>query len=165
MSRVREPDRPPGSADDALARLFELAVVLFEAMEDGLAERRLSRSRAEVLWRLYHQGPMTQRELSEALRCTPRNVTGLLDALQADGYAKREPHPSDRRASLANLTERGSETAAALDAEHHAGARYLFDGVPAKDVATFLAVLERVLDRLRAAGAGQSPPGPPAPPA
>jgi DNA-binding MarR family transcriptional regulator len=145
---------PEVTPDDALGRLFELAVVLFEAMEDGLAERRLSRSRAEVLWRLYHQGPMTQRELSEALRCTPRNVTGLLDALQADGYATRGPHPTDRRASLASLTERGTATVAALDEEHHAAASYLFDGVSPADLTNLVATMDLVLARLRATGAG-----------
>ena len=59
------------SATGALERLFELALVLAEAMERGLAERGLTRARAEVLWRLGRQSPVTQRELSQALQCTP----------------------------------------------------------------------------------------------
>jgi DNA-binding MarR family transcriptional regulator len=136
---------------DALDRLFELAVVLFEAMERGLADRRLSRPRAEVLWRLYHQGPMTQRELSEALKCTPRNVTGLLDALQADGLASRGPHPTDRRATLVSLTEQGTTTVAALQTEHQAGADFLFGDVPAADLTSFVNTADQVLARLREA--------------
>jgi DNA-binding MarR family transcriptional regulator len=47
---------------------------------------------------------MTQRQLSEALQCSPRNVTGLVDALGSDGLAERGAHPTDRRASLVALT-------------------------------------------------------------
>jgi len=48
----------------ALERLFELAVVLVDAMDRGLSARGLTRARAELIWRLQRQGPMTQRELS-----------------------------------------------------------------------------------------------------
>jgi DNA-binding MarR family transcriptional regulator len=148
---------PGAQADEALARLFELAVVLFEAMERGLADRRLSRARAEVLWRLYHRGPMTQRELSQALNCTPRNVTGLLDALQADALVSRGPHPTDRRAVLVGLTEAGTGIVAALNTEHHEGAGYLFGDVPAADLASFVTTVDHVLARLRQADPASNP--------
>ncbi|MBT2490741.1 winged helix DNA-binding protein [Streptomyces sp. ISL-96] len=38
----------------------------------------------------------------------------MLDALQADGYVAREPHPTDRRATLVSLTEVGRTAAAGL---------------------------------------------------
>jgi DNA-binding MarR family transcriptional regulator len=95
----------------ALERLFELAILTTDVMEGGLAERGLTRARAEVLWRLHRQGPMTRRELSEAMRCTPRNVTGLVDALERDGYVTRGRHPTDRRATIVTLTERGAKVA------------------------------------------------------
>src|SRR5690348_10317039 len=94
---------------DALERLFELGLLLAESMEHGLEEWGLTRARAELLWRLHqHVGTtMTQRELSEALQCMLCNVMGLVDALEADGFVTRGPHPSDRRATLVKLTERG----------------------------------------------------------
>ncbi len=55
----------------AVERLFELVVLLADGMERGLAERGLSRARAQLLWRLGQRGPMTQRDLSRALSCTP----------------------------------------------------------------------------------------------
>jgi DNA-binding MarR family transcriptional regulator len=45
---------------------------------------------------------MTQRELSQALDCPP-NVTGLLDTLEASAFVARQPHPTDRRATLSQL--------------------------------------------------------------
>ena len=135
--------------DVALERLFELAAVLGDAMDGGLAEEGMSRARAEVVWHLHHHGPATQRELSQALRCTPRNVTGLLDALQAGGYVARGPHPTDRRATIVTLTERGNATATAWRAGYRDLAGRLFHDVPAADLTTFAATMDHVLRQLR----------------
>ena len=148
------------SATGALERLFELALVLGEAMERGLAERGLTPARAELLWRLGRRGPLTQRELSQALQCTPRNVTGLVDALEADGFVRRGAHPTDRRATLVELTEQGQTAAAAMDAGHQQFAALLFADLTDADLTSFVAALDRVLVRLReAAAAGAGEPG------
>jgi DNA-binding MarR family transcriptional regulator len=133
----------------AFARMFELGVLLTEAMDHGLGEQGLTRSRAEVIWRLHHLGPVTQRVLSDALRCTPRNVTGLVDALGASGHVARRPHPTDRRATLVTLTRRGRATAVAWQrAYQELAARALAD-LDAADIANLTAALDRVLERLR----------------
>jgi DNA-binding MarR family transcriptional regulator len=138
-------------ADQALMRLFELTVRLGEEMEKGLVERGLTRARAAVVWQLHQQGPVTQRTLSQALRVSPRNVTGLLDALEAGGYVTRGRHPTDRRATLVSLTEQGAAAAARLHADYEMGARVLLGDIPPADLTTFVSVLDHVLDRLRAA--------------
>jgi DNA-binding MarR family transcriptional regulator len=146
-----EPTAPRSRAtEDAYERLFELAVLLTDAMDNGLAERGLTRARAELLWRLHHHGPMTQRDLSEALRCTPRNVTGLLDALQTDGHVARGPHPTDRRATLVTLTDQGRSLLERLHADHEQSAHDLFADLPAAGLNGFLATLDQILTRLRA---------------
>jgi len=89
-------------------------------MERGLVERGLTRARARVIWQLYHHGSVTQRELAQALGVTPRNVTGLIDVLAEDGFVARGPHPTDRRATVVTLTEKGSSVAATLHAEEQA---------------------------------------------
>lgn len=136
--------------ETAYERMFELAVVLSDAMDQGLAERGLNRSRAELLWRLHHQGPTTQRDLSEALRCTPRNVTGLLDALQANGLVERAAHPTDRRATLVTLTGQGRSLLGELHTRQQASASELFAEISAGDLESFLATLDHVLAALRA---------------
>lgn len=144
-------ERPHQTEDAARAaeRLFELAAVLGAAMDGWLAERGLTRARAEVLWRLRDQGPMTQRELSQALRCSPRNVTGLIDALQAGGLVTREAHPTDRRAILATLTTRGAATAAEMRARHEQTANALFADLQPTELTSFATALDRVLARIR----------------
>jgi DNA-binding MarR family transcriptional regulator len=132
----------------ALERLYELALLLADGMERGLAERSLSRSRAELLWRLRARSPMTQRELSQALRCTPRNVTDLVDALEAAGLVARGPHPTDRRATLVSLTDQGKAAAARLQAEYRQFGAELFGDLSPAELASFVKVVEHTLGRL-----------------
>ena len=47
--------------------------------------------------------------LSEALGVTARNVTTLVDALEDEQLVKRLAHPTDRRATLIELTPKGLE--------------------------------------------------------
>lgn len=148
------PGAPP--FPEVLERLFELAAVLGGAMDRGTAERGLTRARATVLWYLHREGPTTQRALSDILRVTPRNVTGLLDGLQGSGHVTRSPHPTDRRATLVSLTEQGQATVNRLRGEYQGLGARLFDGVPDGDLDAFSRVLHQVVDRLQylASGAG-----------
>ena len=47
--------------------------------------------------------PPHQRELSQILKCTPRNVTGLVDALQTAGFVER---PADELAAFSAVLAR-----------------------------------------------------------
>lgn len=132
----------------ALDRVFELAGRLGRLMEQALAERGLTTARAELLFVLDQRGPVVQRELAEALHRTPRHVTGLVDLLEEQGWVARGPHPTDRRATLVSLTARGSAAAAQMDTERRAAAQSLFGDLSAADLAAFVVVADRVLDRL-----------------
>ena len=118
-------------------------------MQHGLAERGLSLARAGLIWELQEHGARTQRDLSRALRVTPRNITGLVDSLEADGLAERSSHPSDRRATLVVLTEKGRNLAAIMRREQDDFAQLLFADASADDLATFVAMLDHVLARVR----------------
>src|SRR5205814_419825 len=95
----------------------------------------------------------TQRELSQLLRCTPRNVTDLVDTLEGTGLVTREAHPTDRRATIVTLTRRGKSEVARIQAGSQALAGTLFAGVSSADLSTFQAVLDVVLARLDATAA------------
>src|SRR5947207_13852263 len=96
-------------ASRALEGLLELVGILADSMQRELDTLGLTRARAEVVWRLAWQGSMTQKDLSRALQCTPRNVTGLLDALENSRLVVRRPHPNDRRATLVSLKVPGTQ--------------------------------------------------------
>jgi DNA-binding MarR family transcriptional regulator len=101
------------------------------------------------LWELHQRGPSTQRELADALRVSPRNITGLVDALAATGFVSRQPHPRDRRATLVHFTEHGAEVARRLESDQQEFARVLFEGMSASHFTGLVHGLDAVLDRLR----------------
>src|SRR5260221_3961777 len=115
-------------------QLFDLAVVLGEVMSNRLAEHGLTPARAEVLWVLHGTGPRTQRELSRILKCTPRNVTGLVDALQAAGFVERTAHPTDRRAFMVRLNEQGQVLIARWGTDRQHGTAHVLGGMPAREL-------------------------------
>jgi DNA-binding MarR family transcriptional regulator len=137
--------------DRAMDQLFDLAVVLGDVMNGRLAEHGLTPARAEVLWLLHRSGPRTQRELSQLLKCTPRNVTGLVDALERAEFVERTAHPSDRRAVVVRLSESGQSLIADWGTDRESGTAQVLGGIPEGDLAVFSAVLAEVLARLRAA--------------
>src|ERR1700753_4357503 len=133
----------------ALDRVLELTVLLNRDMTDSLAREGLTESRAHLLWQLQQRGPCTQRALAADLHVTPRAITALVDGLAATGFVTREPHPSDRRATLVTFTERGRGTAQALRDGHVRLARQLVAGLPEDAFDGFDAALLHVLTRLR----------------
>lgn len=53
------------------------------------------------------EGKTSAKSLSEALKVTPPNVTGIIDRLVARGIVTREENPDDRRVTLLKVTEQG----------------------------------------------------------
>lgn len=67
----------------------------------------LSYPRRRVLEALESGGPLIMRDLAGALGMTARNITAIVDALEAAGFVARRRHPTDRRATLIELTDAG----------------------------------------------------------
>lgn len=130
--------------------MLELVVVLDDDMARANTALGLTPARTHLLWELGRRGPVTQRVLADALKVTARAVTGLVDALVAQGLVTREAHPTDRRATLVTLTRRGATLVAKLERDHKRLARALFASMPAGELDSFARGLAAVVDRLRA---------------
>ena len=70
---------------------------------------KLSISRAALVAAVVDVAPERVRmgDLSSALGVTARNITTIVDALEREGLLVRKPDPTDRRAILLELTEKG----------------------------------------------------------
>jgi DNA-binding MarR family transcriptional regulator len=75
---------------------------------------------------------------------TPRNVTALVDALEAQGLVTRRPHPVDRRALLVAPTRAGRTMAAGMERGYERMTETMLAGFTEPE----LADLERVVARL-----------------
>lgn len=139
-------------SDDVLLfdRLLEVAVLLQQDMAQSLTGRGLTTARTHLLWVLHRLGPSTQQALASALDVSPRNVTGLVDALEQHGYLTRRPHPRDRRAVLVDLTDAGRGTVEQMQADRLAVELALVDGLGAAQLEHLLQGLDTVISRLHA---------------
>lgn len=132
---------PPAVLDQVL-HLATLVGTDLARFED---ESGLTTSRAHLLWVLGAAGPSTQQSLASALNVSARNVTGLVDGLGASGHVSREPHPTDRRATLVTPTAKGERAIRELRESHEQLARQLFAHVPADRLAVFAATLDETI--------------------
>ncbi len=57
-------------------------------------------------------GPRPMRELVETFRHDPSYLTSVIDLMERRGVARREPHPTDRRAKRVVMTEEGERVLA-----------------------------------------------------
>ena len=124
--------------------------MLNDDMARAIAGLGLTLPRTHLIWELGQRGPVPQRVLADALRVTPRAVTGLVDALVADGLVSRELHPTDRRATLVTLSARGKKLVAQLERDHKLLACTLFAPMSRRELDGFARGLAGVIDRLRA---------------
>lgn len=136
------------SGTHVLDSLLAISRILEADQERELDRRGLTVPRTHLMWVLFHEGPQTQVHLAEQLGVTPRYVTTLVDALDATGLARREPHPTDRRAVLVDLTERGLSMMETMDAEHEQLGAALIDGLDGETVAAAIRALDHVRGRL-----------------
>lgn len=115
----------------------------------SFAGTELTTSRVHLLWIVHHAGPSTQQTLAAALEVSPRNITGLVDALEAAGYVERMPHPTDRRATLVTLTDLGTRTMRTMSGQREQLAADLVDGLDAAERAALAAGLEHLAERFQ----------------
>jgi DNA-binding MarR family transcriptional regulator len=98
-------------------------------------------ARMKTLHALDCHGPQIMSSLRDELGVTARSVTALVDALEADGMVRRVPHPSDRRATIIELTATGQRTIKGQFEAHAERAAQLFDRLDPADQHELLRLL------------------------
>src|SRR5579862_619355 len=99
----------------AVTSLMRVQQILLARLNDALAPVELTFARYEALMLLYlsRAGSLPLGKIGARLQVHPTSVTNLIDGLEKLGYAVRTPHPEDRRTTLAAITDRGRDVAAA----------------------------------------------------
>ena len=136
------------TAIDVFDRLLQVALLIQDDMARSFAGSSLTPARTHLLWVLQHLGPSTQQALATELKVSPRNVTGLVDALEGGGFVSRLPHPTDRRAILVTLTDQGSQTMTRMQQERAQLAAELVADLTTVQLAQLRTGLDSVVGRL-----------------
>lgn len=77
---------------DAVLRHFELSFARFELL---------------TLLSFTKSGALPMNKIGRRLQVHPTSVTSTVDRLEAQGFASRRPHPSDRRTTLVEISPAG----------------------------------------------------------
>lgn len=137
------------SGERLFDQLLEVSLLLQDDMTRSMSALGLTVTKTHLLWQVQQNGPSTQQRLATELGVSPRHVTGLVDSLEADGFAYRQPHPHDRRAVLVGLSPKGEATMTQMQEQRRQGAEQLVKDLKAGEVAQLEQSLDVVLARLR----------------
>ena len=125
-----------------------------------LAPLGLHPGQEALLLELARTGPRIQAQLSEALGCEPPSVTLMTRKLEASGHVRRSPAPSDRRASVVELTDSGAALAERVKELWCALAEETVAGLPEQTVADLPGVLGALTANVDTRRARHDEPGP-----
>ncbi|MGK5553773.1 nitroreductase/quinone reductase family protein [Actinomadura kijaniata] len=134
---------------DALNQAIRLLSLRHRARASALlAPLGLHPGQEALLLELARTGPMIQAQLSEALGCEPPSVTLMTRKLEAAGHLRRTPAPSDRRASVVELTDSGRGLADQVKELWRVLAEETVAGMPAETVAALPGILRTLTDNV-----------------
>src|SRR6478609_1419592 len=108
----RERGWPAGSHFRAMLSISQVQDMLAAHSADHLTRHHLTGPRHEALAVLYfsREGQMSLGKLGQRLMVHPTSVTAVVDTLERLGFVERVAHPSDRRQTLARITDLGRTT-------------------------------------------------------
>jgi DNA-binding MarR family transcriptional regulator len=140
------------SAAKLVAQTARFATGFLRWMEtrscDGLNYARL-----RLLQALHCGGPAIMRDLGTQLGTSPRNMTAIVDALEEAHLVVRRRHPTDRRATLIELSPEGAREAEDLGPRIDALSEIFADLSPAERE-QFSSVLSKLRRAIRDREAG-----------
>ena len=126
----------------AVTSLMRAQQIMLARVEEVLRPHGLTFARYELLMLLLfsRNGSLPLSRIGDRLQVHPASVTNVVDRLEQQGLVRRAPHPSDRRATLAELTAAGRDLAAAATDDLNR-AVFTAPGLSGDDVATLVSVL------------------------
>lgn len=98
----------------------------------------------EVLEVLYHRGDLTVGAITKLIMSTPGNVTVVIRNLKRDGYITSFPDPSDKRASILSLTDKGKELIEKVFPAHAKNFEGYFEALSDEETNTLFTLLRKL---------------------
>jgi len=95
--------------EDLADRLHSVAIRLLRVVRVEDAATGIAPARLSALSVIVFGGPVSLRDLARAEQVRPPTMSRIVDALEAQGLARRKVNPRDRRAVVIEATEKGAE--------------------------------------------------------
>jgi len=93
----------------AVTSIVRAQQIVLQRIDTVLRPLDLTFARYEILTLLSFtkRGSLPMTRMGALLQVHPTSVTSAVDRLESQGFVERLPHPTDRRAVLASITEAG----------------------------------------------------------
>jgi len=98
-----------GPAAEDVAALRGAVLILARRLRHQQAGDELSPSEAAVMGRVGRSGPMTPGQLAKSEHVQPPSMTRIIERLEARGFLRRDPDPTDRRQVFVSRTPAGDD--------------------------------------------------------
>jgi DNA-binding MarR family transcriptional regulator len=148
------PDTIAGLGETERRRALVAQTALFAAAflrwTDARSCGGLTYTRLRLLEALHCGGPAIMRELGVQLGVSPRNMTAMVDALEDASLVVRRPHPTDRRATLVELSPAGTQEAEQALAPRLDAVAELFAVLSPEEQRQFFSALSRLVQAIGA---------------
>ena len=142
------------TATGILGRIARIAPLVEAEMDRVFKPHGLTGADFVVLAGLRRSGKpyqLTPTALSRAMMVSSGGTTKRLDRLEARGYIRRDPDPTDRRGTLVTLTNAGLAKIDNIEAEHVANEKRLVAALSPNQRDTLTQLLRKLLVALEPA--------------
>lgn len=143
-------DAPAPTATDLAQAIASFTSTFDRWARSLVAADAPSYPRLKLLYALHCDGPQRMADLASTLEVTPRSVTALVDGLEREALVRRQPHPTDRRATMIELTAEARQ-AVERSMEHQVAIASLFETLDESDRRSLLRLTNVLDERMRAA--------------
>jgi DNA-binding MarR family transcriptional regulator len=129
----------------AITSVFRAQQIFLSRIDAILRPYGLTFARYEVLMLLLFSrtGSLPLNKVGARLQVHPTSVTNAVDRLEQQGLLRRVPHPTDRRTTLAEITDDGRQIAEKATAAVNKDV-FTDPGLDADDAAALVDVLGRL---------------------
>jgi DNA-binding MarR family transcriptional regulator len=130
---------------EAVTSIMRAQQILLARLNAAIEPTGLTFPRYEALMLLFYsrRGSLPLGKIGDRLQVHRTSVTNLIDGLERLGYATRTAHPSDRRTTLAEITDRGRSTAKQATEALNSIA-FATEGLGSRDMKQLVEILKRL---------------------
>ena len=125
-------------------RIERLRLKLHNETVNYLSEHELTFNQFKVLEVLYHRGDLNISSITKLTMSTPGNITVVVKNLRRDGWINTITDPSDKRASILTITEKGVEVIEKVFPNHAKKLNKSFEVLDDTELDTLYKLLDKV---------------------
>lgn len=129
--------------------LWSFAPAFQRWSESLMTDKNLSSQRLRILGSVHDRGPRIMSDLKKELGVTATNITALIDSLESDGLVVRRAHPTDRRATVIELSPKAKDELGLGCTAYKDRVAELFSDLSESECKDFTRTLEKLWNKLQ----------------